>query len=162
MPITLEGTAEVLDLLQTTVSQTKKICGRTVYVGAEIVADECKKRLMALETDDSIHKGRTGKRRGPSKRQKAALIESMGIASIRYNAGVYDVKLGFDGYNDIVTERWPKGQPNAMIARSVNKGTSFMEAQPFMDLSVESKKDVAEKAMTEEFSKQVEKLWEKI
>lgn len=55
---------------------------------------------------------------------------------MRDDDGYYNVKIGFDGYNSIRTKRWPKGQPNAMVARSVIRGTSFMAANNFMASAV--------------------------
>lgn len=163
--IKVEGFSEFLGMLDLTYTQTKRICGRSIHPGAKIVANECKKRLENLKTDDTLFRitEKFGDlRHGPTKRQKAALIESMGIAKLRPYRDGYDVKLGFDGYNDIVSSRWPKGQPNAMIARSVNKGTSFMEAQPFMDQSVEVSRLKAMKAIEEQFDKEIINIWGKI
>ena len=160
--IVVTGFEEYLDLLDTTERQARTMCGRAIHPGAKIVADECKKELEALRTDDDLFRisEKFGAlRAGPTKRQKKALIESMGIAKMRRTGGGWDVKLGFDGYNDIVSDRWPKGQPNAMIARSVNKGTSFMQRQPFMDHSVRISEKRCIEAIEDEFNKQLEKYW---
>lgn len=157
--IVFEGMSDLLALIQKTEEQTSRICGRALHPGAKIIADECKARLERIRTDDSLFKFHQGYRHGPTKRQKRFLIESMGIAKMRKLPDGYDVKLGFDGYNDIVSERWKNGQPNAMIARSVNKGTSFMEAQPFMDESIRVSERQVLKAIEEEFEKQIERIW---
>lgn len=159
MPIEVVGLEEYIELLQITEKQTERICGRSIYPGAKIVAQECKKRLMALKTDDSYFKRKAGYRHSITTRQKQGLIESMGIAKMLHRANVFDVKLGFDGYNDIVSSKYPKGQPNAMIARSLNKGTATLEAQPFMDMTIEASKEKAEKAIEEQFDKELEKIW---
>lgn len=39
---------------------------------------------------------------------------------------MYNVKIGFDGYNNIRSKRWPQGQPNQMVARAIESGTSWM------------------------------------
>lgn len=84
----------------------------------------------------------------------------MGIARIRENSTGWNVKVGFDGYNKIVTKRWPKGQPNAMIARSINSGTSFMIKYPFMDQTVRANEARVVDRIEEEFSKELEKVWD--
>ena len=162
--IKVEGMEEWIQCLVITEAQTANLCGRSVYPGAKIVAGECKNRLQSLVTDDSLFRfsAMYGKlRKGPTTKQKQALIDSMGIAQMKYHNGAYDVKLGFDGYNGIVSERWPKGQPNAMIARSVNGGTSFMRSQPFMDQTVNATKEKKKKAIAEQFDKELEKFWSK-
>lgn len=161
--IEMVGVEEYLELLITTEIQTRNMLGRSIYPGAKIVSDECKRRLKNLQTDDSLFKFHPY-RSGPTSRQKKALIQSMGIAQMRVRGGEYDVKLGFDGYNDIPAN-FPtnkiKYQPNAAIARSVNKGTSFMKPQPFMDLTISTKKAEVEKAIGEQFDKELEKYWER-
>lgn len=159
--IEVTGFTELLDLMDLTEKKIKSICGRTIYPGAKVVANVCKKELESLQTDDQlfrITKKFGALRAGPTKRQKRFLIESMGIAKIRRYKDGWDVKLGFDGYNDIVSERWPKGQPNAMIARVVNKGTSYMKAQPFMEKTIKISENACIRAMQDEFDKEFNKI----
>ena len=161
--IRVEGMEEYLSLLDLNYKQLERICGRSIYPGAGYIYKECRKRLEAVRTDDHLFKfaeqyGR--KRRGITTRQKQGLIESLGIAPLmNKRGGVFDVKLGFDGYNDIVSTKYPKGQPNAMIARSLNKGTSFMEAQPFMDQTIEAARHPVEDKIEAQFYKELERLW---
>lgn len=162
--IRVEGMEEYLALLDLNYKQLERICGRSIYPGAGLAYKECRRRIENLRTDDHLFKfaeqyGR--KRRGLTTRQKQGLIESLGIAKLRHVGGSLDVKLGFDGYNDIVSERWDKGQPNAMIARSVNNGTSFMEAQPFMDQTIEAIRHTAENKIEQQFYKELQKIWDK-
>lgn len=77
----------------------------------------------------------------------------MGLAPLKKKQDGWDVKLGFDGYNDIKSSKWKKGQPNAMVARAVNKGTSYMVAQPYMDRTIVATEYKADKAIEEEFIK---------
>lgn len=163
--IRVEGMEEYLSLLDLNYKQLERICGRSIYPGAGYIYKECRKRLEAVRTDDHLFKfseqyGR--KRKGITTRQKQGLIESLGIAPLKHKSGgIVDVKLGFDGYNDIVSSRWRKGQPNAMIARSLNAGTSFMEAQPFMDQTVDAARHPVENKIEQQFYKELEKLWDR-
>lgn len=161
--IELTGIEKYVELLITTETQTKNMLGRSLHPGAKVVSDECKRRLENLRTDDSLFKYHAY-RSGPTSRQKRGLIESMGIARMRVHGGTYDVKLGFDGYNGIPANlpgRKAKVQANAMVARSVNKGTSFMKPQPFMDQTIIAKKAEAEKVIGEQFDKELAKYWER-
>ena len=84
----------------------------------------------------------------------------MGIAKMkRKEGGVFDVKLGFDGYNEVKTKKYPNGQPNAMIARSINSGSSYMRRQPFMDMTIRVSKDRAEAAIEKKFNEELERFW---
>lgn len=159
MPIKVEGFDEYIEQLVLTDKQLDRICGRSLHPGAKIVSDACKVKLQNLRTDDSWF-GFGRKRLGPTKRQKMALIESMGIAKMRHRNGTYDVKLGFDGYNDIKSTTSKTGkQPNALIARSVNKGTSFMYKQPFMDQSISENEAQVIKTIEEQFEKELMKIF---
>ena len=116
-------------------------------------------------------------RKGITGGWKKALQESMGIASMRKDRDGYNVKLGFDGYSDIRENRgYVDGKaitvynsnknpehrvPNAVIARTTNKGSSNLPAQPFMDRTIEVSRDKVEQAIMEQFSKELEKLWSK-
>ena len=66
--------------------------------------------------------------------------------------------MGFDGYNDIKTKRWPNGQPNALIARACESGSSAMLKQPFVRPAIQRKKDAALEAMKQAADRELEKL----
>lgn len=162
--IKFEGLEDFINLCIFTDRQLDRVIGRTIYPGGDVMSNAIKNSLQSIRTDDSFWRfaNQYGRKiKGPSSRQKQALIDSFGIAQIRKNKYGYNVKCGFDGYNDIVSERWPQGQPNAMIARSVNKGSSFMEAQPFMDTAVSKAEGATIEAMKTQFDKELDKIWNK-
>ena len=112
-----------------------EVIGPALYEGAAIVADEVRAAIEALPTDTGL--GSPGHPlAGPNPVQKEALLASFGVAPMRSDDGVYNVKAGFEGYNPIKTRRWPRGQPNAMVARSVERGTSFMVANKFFSSAI--------------------------
>jgi len=161
---TNEGIQEFVDLCIFTDRQLLRVIGRSIYPGGKLMSDGVKKAMLGIPTNDHLFSFATQHKRsrtGITTRQKAALIESFGIAEMRSNIHGWNVKLGFDGYNDIVSERWPKGQPNAMIARSLNSGTSFLNAYPFMDTAVANYANVTVKAIEEQFDKEIAKIWER-
>ena len=150
-----ETIKEYLELLKGALEKRKELFQKSIKPGADIVADYCKAELNNLRVDDTpyIFISQYNKKRGLSQKQKEGLIKSMGLAPLKKKQDGWDVKLGFDGYNDIKSSRWKNGQPNAMIARSVNKGTSFMVAQPYMDRTIVATEYKADKAIEEEFIK---------
>lgn len=107
-----------------------------------------------IQTDDR-YGTLDDKKKGPTTYQKEGLRRAIGIASLRNDGGFYNVKIGFDGYNGVKTKRWPQGQPNAMVARSVESGTSFMEKQPFMRKAESSSRVKCEQGMAKEIDKQL-------
>lgn len=164
---TNEGIQEFVDLCIFTDRQLDRVIGRSIYPGGRLVANAVKKAIEGIHTDDHLFKFAAKYdrlRTGPTKREKAWIAKSFGIAEIRRNIHGWNVKLGFDGYSDIQTTN-PKIKmgvlPNALIARSVNSGTSFMAAQPFMDISVRQNTQACEKAIEEQFDKEIAKIWER-
>ena len=138
-----------------------KICGRATYGAAEIVADEIRSQLRQVPTDDSSDSF-FGEVDGPKKVQKKGLYDSLGIASMQDDGtGFLNVKIGFDGYNDVKTKRWPQGQPNQMIARSVERGTSFMKANPFVKPAMQKTTKKAIKHMKESVDESIEEIMKK-
>ena len=143
-----------LDELESQLSQLatsdsiRAVCGATIYAGADVVANEIRKGIDALPVVDHRVKGSEDhKIAGLTSAQKKGLQESFGITPLSQEDGYYNVKLGFDGYNSVRTKKYPGGQPNSMIARSVNSGTSFRQKIPFVDTAVRKAKNPALQAM---------------
>ena len=138
----------------------REVIGEAVYEGASIVADAVKAGISSIPTESPGAWGTPEKPlRGLNAKQKAGLHNSFGIAPLKDDGdGFLHVKLGFDGYNDIKTKRWPKGQPNAMIARSVERGTSIMKETPFMKKAVAKARNRAREAMKRKVDENIEKI----
>lgn len=147
----------------------------TIYPGAKVIADEMRKAihdLPEINTTPRETKGSGVKRpkdtrtrsnrnrpKGVTRVEKEGLLEGLGIAGMRYDGSILNAKIGMDGYNKHVTDKWPKGHPNAMIARSVESGTSFRQKTPFIQPTASKNKSRAENEMAKEFDKQAAKHW---
>lgn len=145
------GFGELTDFirkLETLRDDAGEMSKRAVYVGGSIVGDEMKKQIKKIPTVRNYVQGSSGKPIvGGTKEQIDGLIESMGLAPMRIDGGWMNTKIGFDGYNNVKTKKYPKGQPNMLIARSINSGTSFRRAYPFIERAGNNSKPVAEAAM---------------
>lgn len=127
---------------------TREMLGEAIYQGAGLVADAVKSSIESIPIDERYVTG--GQMLyGITPDQKAGLRSGFGIARLRDDNGYLNVKLGFDGYNSQVTKSYPGGQPNSLIARSVNAGTSFRQRIPFIDNAVNQTRGAAEQKMTE-------------
>jgi len=131
-----------------------EISGRAIYQGADVVADQIRANIQALP----VQQGRSRGRRDPTQEEKDGLLEGLGIAKKRTENGNINVKIGMDGYNSDVTEKYPNGKPNAMIARSIESGTTFINRHPFISNAVRMSKSEAEEAMAAEVDKQLEEI----
>ena len=70
----------------------------------------------------------------------------------------FDINTGFDGYNSHITKKYPKGHANQMIANAINKGTSFLQAQPFINRTRSKARNAAVEEMQKELDKGIKKL----
>lgn len=134
-----------------------KVCGKAVYAGTKVVADAVKSAILSIPTDEAWGTS-SNPTSGPQMRQKQGLYHSLGIAKMRNDNGFLNVKIGFAGYNEIKTRRWPQGQPNAMVARSIERGTSFMRATPFVKKTVAAAKSGALETMKKSVDESIEDL----
>lgn len=141
------------------VADSRAMIKRAVKRGAAPVADAIRAAIEALTVTGEGYERHGSQRHMISsitKRQKEGLQESMGIASIQEDRnGFVNVKIGFDGYNKVKTKRYPNGQPNALIARAINSGTSFRTKTRFVDLAVKKSKNEAIKAMDDSINEDI-------
>ena len=133
------------------------VVGRTVYAGAAVVADSVRRAIQARPVGDGRAQG-GGLVDTVTLPQKAGLLDGFGISRMKDDDGFVNVKLGFAGYNATRTRRYPRGQPNALIARSVNSGTTFRKKTKFVDKAVNSARKAAEAAMGAACSREIEKI----
>lgn len=135
------------------------ICGKTIYEGARIVADAIQKEIDTLPLVHPHARGvDSSKLDGITSLQKKGLAEGFGITSMRNENGYYNVKLGFDGYNDVKTKQYPSGQPNVLVARSINSGTSFRAKNAFVNRAIRASRKKAEEAMVKTAESEFKKL----
>lgn len=131
------------------------MAGKALYQGAAILADQLRENIQNLpERPRSGKKGET--LRGVTAQQKQALLDHMGVTKMMNKDGTYDIKIGFEGYDDDKTKSYPNGHPVSMIARSVESGTSFLQKTPFIRPASQKAKGPAEEAM----KKEIETQWQ--
>lgn len=128
-----------------------------MFDGAAVVADRVKANIGSIPIDNRFVRG-DETLNGISELQKQGLEQGFGIAPMRDEGGYMHVKLGFNGYNAVRSKKYPAGQPNSVIARSVNSGTSFRQRIPFVDDAVNASKAQAEEAMKKTFDEELGKV----
>lgn len=153
----VDGMEDFINLCLKTDRTLDRVIGKSIYPGGKHMANAIKLSINSIKTNTEVDHKR--KKTGPTEAQKEGLIESFGIAKMHAGSNGFNVKLGFDGYNSVITKKYPKGQPNAMIARSINIGTSFMRPQPFMDITVARESEETVRIIGEQFEKEMLKIW---
>lgn len=146
--IKLKGFEDYERIIWNLEQNTEDIVASSIYEGAKVVADAVKIQINGIRSD------------GPSEYEKRrrliqirGLKESMGISSMRNDNGFINVKIGFDGYNEL-------GQPNVMIARVFESGTSFSSKQPFFKRAINQSRKTCETKMKLEIDKQIKAITE--
>ena len=134
------------------------IAGKAIYAGAGIVADAIKENIKALPIVRGYGTTENPLPGGVTAPQKAGLIDGMGISPMQNDAGYLNVKIGFDGYNATKTEKYPQGQPNQLVARGVESGTSWKQKKPFIRPAINASKSRAEAQMARILDQEIEKI----
>lgn len=134
----------------------ERVLGAAVYDGAAIVADAVKAEIQALPVDNTHSKEE--KAIGPTQEVKDALLQGMGVAPLRNDNGFVNVKVGFDGYDDRPTVKYPRGHPIPMLARAVQSGTSWMQGNPFVKTAIRKIRKRAEAAMARRAEEEIDKI----
>lgn len=156
----IDGTDEFLRELGNLETGADDIAKMAIYEGAKVLADEIKSNLKALPTDDPDRMLRNGDEyTSLTTHEKERLLKNFGIAKIRGN-GVegHNTALGFHGYGDFKTKKYPKGVPNQLIARSVESGSSVRQKHPFVRPAINKvRRQVVEK-MGETIETEIKKI----
>ena len=143
-----KGLDSYISYLQRIDAVTDEAIGEAVYEMAKVVADSVRSGIHALPTVSNQANIATYKK-GYSRfsdEEKQGLLDGFGVSPMQDDNGYFNVKLGFDGYNSIKTREYPKGQPNALIARVTESGSSYREKTPFIRPAVNATRKSAEKA----------------
>ena len=136
-------------------NDSEEICKRAAYEGARIVADKFRSEIEGIPIRN-FDKG-SGMVNGVTASQKAGLLAGLGIAHFRNDGGFINVKIGMDGYNSTRTNQFPNGQPNALIIRSLESGTSFRSRNPVITRATNSAKGAAEAAIQRQMDEEIKK-----
>lgn len=142
-------------------NRSGEICGKATYEMAAIVADKIRKNLDGLHAEPDTEGLAAWKEKRKAQltySEKKGLQNSLGISKLEYDRGYYNVKIGFDGYNSVKTRKYPKGQPNVLIARAVESGSSVRDKQPFVRPAVNAARAEALKACERVVDREIKKI----
>lgn len=158
--ITFPGLRDYELMLSKIEGVTDDMIGHAVYEGAGIVADAVKANIEALPIVTGYGTSENPLPGGVTAVQKAGLREGFGISKLQDDSGYLNVKLGFDGYNRTKTEKYPGGQPNQLVARGVESGTSWKQKKSFIRPAVNKTRKQAEQKMKDVLDEEISKIAE--
>lgn len=139
----------------------KTIAEKAVCAGAAIVADAVRANIDALPAvkDEWGVIAYNNNWSAPlTETAKKGLQDGFGISPMGSEDGMLNVKLGFDGYNGMKTKKYPKGQPNVLLARSIESGSSIAKKRPFVAPAVRKTKKAAEETMAKIIDEEIAKI----
>ncbi len=147
--MTVKGLEKYISDLTQIDNATDEEIGKAIFAGAAIVADAARSGIQSIPVGKNPVRGEI------TPEQKAGLLEGLGIASMQVSGSTLNVKIGMDGYNS-------KGQPNSMILRSVEAGTSWKNgrgrpANPVVRKAVSKTRNQAVQAMVKTFDENIAK-----
>lgn len=151
------GIDNYIDQLQNLSLTAPDAIGKAIYEGAAIVSDAIKANIERIPTDEGFASP-GDKLQGIKAIQKTGLKKAFGLAKSRNDNGYINVKAGFDGYNLLKSKKYPQGQPNAMIARTIESGNSYTQKHPFVGPAVQSSREAAERKMAEIIDRETNKI----
>lgn len=155
MPKAKVTTSAITDYLQTINrlgGDVEEVAKKAVYEGTKVMADQVRANIQALPTDE--HWGTSeNPLHGVKAIQKQGLLDGFGVAEMRNDGGLINTMIGFDksDYNKL-------GQPNLMVARATQSGTSFSDKIPFFDNAVRATRSAARAKMVEVAEQELEKI----
>ena len=153
--ITFTGIDNYIASLERLRTSTEGITKEAVYKGAAVVADELREAIEALPTDNDRSAGH--RPQGITDGQKEALAKGLGVSPFQSEGDKVDALVGFNGYSDFKTTKYPNGQPLALIARIAESGASFSQKTPFADDAFRRAKPKARKEMKKVFEDEINK-----
>lgn len=156
--IRAKGSEKYLTKLERLQEKGDAIIKHAIYEGAKIAADAIDEAIddvtvHSLPQDAKYYylsdydKDHGVMLDGLTEEQAKGLHDGLGISTMKKEDGSWNTKIGFAGYNETKTKTYPNGQPNAMIARSIESGTFYRNKTPFIAPAVQKIRRKAEKAM---------------
>lgn len=149
--MTVSGGAELSAMLEALGRDAEEIAKRGLYDGAGIIADAVRASADGIPVcQDNEWGSESHPRAGIREYEKNDLIGAFGVAVHRNEGGKITTSVGFHGYNS-------RGKANALIAASVERGTSFMLASPFVKPAVSASRSAARAAMIKTAEEEINK-----
>lgn len=153
----ISGIEQFSSFMQSLEGNAEGIIKMGVYDGAGVVADEVRRAIQALPID---HGRATEERKlnGINELQRQGLLDGFGISGMENKDNFTHVKIGFSGYNSVKTRKFPNGQPNVLIARSIESGSSVIQKKPFVRPAINRVKARATQAVQNTITEEINKL----
>ena len=138
--VTVKGLDDIVNGLGAVGEAGLPIIKASLYEGAQIVADQIKAGIEGLPVDTPRWLSNGDRYNALVEQDKEDLANSMGIMKFARDAEGVRTVIGFAGYGRHKTKKYSRGLPMAMIARSIESGSSVRKKTPFVRPAVNASK----------------------
>ena len=152
--LTYSGAEELADKLLTLGEKGKDISKMALYDGAGVVADAVRAGVATIPTLT------TRPFDGLTESDREDLAAGIGIAKFQEGSDEVTTAVSFNGYARRKEKNFPNGVPLALLARSLESGSSLRQKHPFVRIAVSGAKAAAIAAMSERVNEEIKKVME--
>ena len=141
--------------------QAKRVAKCSLFDGAKVAADSLRTAVDGLNRVPDVVAINTLRKGGQSLisvSQKNGLRAGLGVAHMKEAGDRITVSIGFGGYNSVAGGKYPRGQPNRMIAGSCEGGSSKMIRQPFIRPTFEAHRIDIQRAMMQTATRIIDEI----
>ena len=157
--MTVKGLEDFSTMIVALGQKGHEVLSAALYAGAGVLADAVKQAVSSLPEEDWRFVTPGWKKLGvltPS--EKSDLVNAVGIAKFKSDGGKTDTAIGFDGYSSRPTKKYTQGVPLAMIARSIESGSSVRQKHPFMRQAANAASSRAQQAMQDAAYQKIDEI----
>lgn len=140
------------------------VAKQALYDGAGVTADALRQAVDELNVEDfhPLPGAKNAEHYGPLTVLTADDVEDLkagiGIAKFENKRGSITTAISFTGYSRHKSKQFPRGIPLAVIARSIESGSSARAKQPFIRPMVNRIKDIVQSAMVKAAEKRMNEI----
>ena len=160
MKLEATGIDEFAKMLGKLGNEAESIAAQSLYEGAGIMANALKSAIASIPTEN-WHRVEPGVNpiRSATPAEKRQIQEAVGIAKFDKNGSEVNtaISLNGSGYMMHKKKRY-KGVAIALVARSINSGSSYRAKYPFVRMARAAAKGPAEAAMVDKAEELIDKI----
>jgi len=142
------------------ITECNRVFKMALFDGAAVVANAMREEIDGLPVDNKAHGSPEHPINTITSVEKAGLQRCFGTAPMRRDDVAWTTSAGFWGYNMAHTRSYPNGQPNAMIAASIEGGTSWRVPNRFITRALRKSREKAQAAMAATADQQISQILE--
>lgn len=147
----IRGSDKLGDMFETMGLEATKIAKVALYDGVDVML---KALIEAIESLPEETSGRPYS--GLLPEDKEDMLESLGVARFDMDRNVVDTHITVEGYTRRTEKQYPKGVPVAMLARSLESGSSVRAKHPFIRPAAREAKPKVLAAIQAKMDEQIE------